>query len=556
MLLNPRTPRSGFGTGPSSSKRRPFHHPASHTLLGTIFDCAPGTIVWTLVGFWTVWILCTLTIWYNPSILDPFVHRRALASAEFALAHEHDGPNHRHGLPGMIILPHSQHHHEGGEQEHATPKEVAKANKIGEAVVAAIADKTTQTTMKQKSDSASSSSINNGKTSAAPTSSPPRVTSSILGATILAPGVVRSTPGGDLQCPNDHSSGDDVVGRRHTPFEQFSIDPDAPHGTSDDYTSDEAPLRQLEVTSVNKYRSKFEWGPTTKQKGILVYMCTSEPEDIQQLQQSLSAIQSSFISHYDYPIAIFHEDFSTELQDAVQASAETTFIYFVKIRFQLPKHLKPLEGLGIEKVRHRIPNPQHPTGFHEHEHGLRPYVKRAAKYPYGYQHMCRFFSGAGFMLPFFDAFDWYWRLDSDTVCHGHASHDIFDHLSSCGLEYSYLAPIFGDGGDVVEGLWNAAVNYTETRKIKPFWMFNHHKYNDWGEKGLFSVVPSFNTNCEVASLSFLRSKEVQEFHRYLDEKGGYFLHRWGDAPVRFLGVSMNIPEKKTEPIHGIQCVHT
>jgi hypothetical protein len=91
--------------------------------------------------------------------------------------------------------------------------------------------------------------------------------------------------------------------------------------------------------------------------------------------------------------------------------------------------------------------------------------------------------------------------------------------------------------------------------IKPHWMHGHHKFTHWGENDLFSVIPSFNTNCEVASLAFLRSKSVQDFHRYLDEKGGYFLHGWGDAPVRYLGVSMHVEEKKTEPIHGIQCIH-
>lgn len=31
--------------------------------------------------------------------------------------------------------------------------------------------------------------------------------------------------------------------------------------------------------------------------------------------------------------------------------------------------------------------------------------------------------------------------------------------------------------------------------------------------------------------------------------------RWGDAPVRFLGVAMNVDERKTEALHGIQCAH-
>ena len=155
--------------------------------------------------------------------------------------------------------------------------------------------------------------------------------------------------------------------------------PDLP---ADDYSSDDAPLRQLEVASVHPTRAAYEWGPTTAQRGVLVYMCTSEPDDVRELMASLGAIQSSFIQTYDYPIAIFHEDYDRALMERVQAAAPLAFIYFVKIRFQLPKHMRPLEAEGVRIVRHVIPNPEHATGFHEHTHGLRPYVKRADKYPY------------------------------------------------------------------------------------------------------------------------------------------------------------------------------
>ena len=133
------------------------------------------------------------------------------------------------------------------------------------------------------------------------------------------------------------------------------------------------------------------------------------------------------------------------------------------------------------------------------------------------------------------------------------------------MEYSHLSPMFGDGGDVVEGLWNAVTNFTRP-DVPPAvnggarlheWgrEDRHHIFTHWGEGDLFSVIPSFNTNCEIASLAFLRSDVVQKFHRYLDAKGGYFLHRWGDAPVRFMGVAMSMDEHYLEGIHALQCHH-
>lgn len=352
----------------------------------------------------------------------------------------------------------------------------------------------------------------------------------------------RMTPAGKDQCEHNKEPS--------TTWPQYQLQPD------DDYTTEDAPLLQLAVQSFSSRGPEFQFDPTKhKQKGVIAYMCTSDPEDIQQLKDSLRAIDSSFTSIYDYPIAIFHEDYSEALMRELQSLIPKTFLYFVKIRFRLPIWLRDVEKQGVKMVKHRIPQPEHPTGYHEHEHGLRPWNKRAGRYPYGYQHMCRFFSGAGFMLPFFDQFDWYWRLDSDTVCNGRAKFDIFDHLASCGKEYAYLAPVFGDGGDVVENLWNKAVEWHKKEGFKPKFMYGHHKYKEWGENNIFAVIPSYNTNCEVASLPMLRSKQFQSFHRYLDRDGSYFLHRWGDAPVRFLEVSMYVDESKTEPLHGIECYH-
>jgi hypothetical protein len=61
---------------------------------------------------WTIWLLCMLLMAARPSLLDPLVRRHEHAAAAAALAREHDGPNHHHGLPGMVERPHGAHHHQ------------------------------------------------------------------------------------------------------------------------------------------------------------------------------------------------------------------------------------------------------------------------------------------------------------------------------------------------------------------------------------------------------------------------------------------------------------
>ncbi len=163
-------------------------------------------------------------------------------------------------------------------------------------------------------------------------------------------------------------------------------------------------------------------------------------------------------------MAIFHEDFTPQIMTDLQ-SVTVAIIHFVKIAFKLPQFLVPRLAKGQWEVRHHIPNPQHPTGWHTHkarpalspfrlcvavclvcgadhssgvlalarwrvgalQHGLAPYHKRGGAYPFGYQHMCRFYSGSAFALPYFQSLDWYWRLDSDSSCVGRIE-DPFDFL--------------------------------------------------------------------------------------------------------------------------------
>lgn len=45
------------------------------------------------------------------------------------------------------------------------------------------------------------------------------------------------------------------------------------------------------------------------------------------------------------------------------------------------------------------------------------------------------------------------------------------------------------------------------------------------------------SNFEIADMRFWRSKAYSDFFEFLDQKGGFFYERWGDAPVHSIGRS-------------------
>ena len=48
----------------------------------------------------------------------------------------------------------------------------------------------------------------------------------------------------------------------------------------------------------------------------------------------------------------------------------------------------------------------------------------------------------------------------------------------------------------------------------------------------------FWSNFEIVDLGFFRSEAYTRYFNYLDRTGGFFLERWGDAPVHSLGAAI------------------
>lgn len=54
------------------------------------------------------------------------------------------------------------------------------------------------------------------------------------------------------------------------------------------------------------------------------------------------------------------------------------------------------------------------------------------------------------------------------------------------------------------------------------------------------------SNFEIGSLEWLRSKEYIDYFSSLDQDGGFFYERWGDAPVHSIAAAIML---KKEEIH-------
>ena len=250
-------------------------------------------------------------------------------------------------------------------------------------------------------------------------------------------------------------------------------------------------------------------------KAVITYLIGRRSEHYLDLIDSLIALELHFLSRFPYPVIIFHEGLGPDEMERLRLIYEQVVFHRLDRSF-----LFPPDHIDQSKVPSMI-------GGHA---------------TVGYRHMCRFFSGTMFRYPLLAAYDWFWRLDSDSFILGPLSFDPFRRMAEGGQVYGYMG-LGREDEYLTTGLWSATTDYMLAHGItSPPALLRPH---------LESVAASpslplgswdrsyYYTNFEIGNLSFFRSEAYQSYFRHLDSEGGFYYYRWGDAPIRLLGVSIH-----------------
>ncbi|KFZ14642.1 hypothetical protein V501_03141 [Pseudogymnoascus sp. VKM F-4519 (FW-2642)] len=160
-----------------------------------------------------------------------------------------------------------------------------------------------------------------------------------------------------------------------------------------------------------------------------------------------------------------------------------------------------------------------------------------------YRHMCRFESGFFFQQPLMLNYEWYWRVEPSIELFCDINYDAFKFMADNGKKYSFVLSLY-EYVETIPTLWTS---------VKKF-MKNHPEHIVEGNSmGYLSEDggETYNnchmwSNFEIGNLNWLRSKAYTDYFNTLDQDGGFFYERWGDAPVHSIAASLML---KKEEIH-------
>ncbi|TEB26407.1 alpha-1,2-mannosyltransferase [Coprinellus micaceus] len=259
--------------------------------------------------------------------------------------------------------------------------------------------------------------------------------------------------------------------------------------------------------------------PTSPQLANATFIILCRNSDLASTIRSVREIEDRFNHRYGYPYVFLNEvPFTTQFQErlgnVVNKKSKVEFGVIPHEHWYQPDHIDEDKAkAGREKMQ-----------------------KDNVIYggSVSYRNMCRFNSGFFFRHPLVQKYRWYWRIEPDVHFHCDINHDPFRYMEDHGKTYGFTITMY-EYEATIQTLWST---------VKSF-MSKHPEYiapdNALGfmekEDGKYNLC-HFWSNFEIADMDFWRGEAYTKFFEYLDEQGGFYYERWGDAPVHSIGAAI------------------
>lgn len=252
----------------------------------------------------------------------------------------------------------------------------------------------------------------------------------------------------------------------------------------------------------------------------VVYLCCGDEAEVRDLELSLWLLSKHFVSHFPhYPVFVLHDYLTPAhilhirslVHDVLPTTAVLRFIW-----------LEPEDWKGA------VPADVNPEN-------------KIFGYGMGYRHMCRFFSSS-MDVPVLEPYQYVMRVDTDSFLLGAVENDPIATMNQRGLTYGWISA-FRDEAYYVTGLWDTTKRWIQENGVAARslndWMATQLQIQNLTGVGTYDDVRfCFATNFFITDMRWVRGPLYQSFFRALEEAGGFYRYRWGDACVHFLAVAV------------------
>lgn len=302
------------------------------------------------------------------------------------------------------------------------------------------------------------------------------------------------------------------------------------------------PVQSYEEFREQKLQSP---GTNTSERVNATFVTLARNSDVWEIAKSIRTVEDRFNRNYNYDWVFLNDkDFDDDFKKLTTALVSGT-TYYGRIPHE---HWSYPDWIDQDKARQ-----------------AREEMDRK-KIIYGgsesYRHMCRYESGFFFRHPLMQNYEFYWRVEPSIELFCDIGTDPFRFMKENDKKYSFVISLY-EYYETIPTLWDC---------VKKF-MKNHPEHipkgnamdfisEDGGDtynkchfvrtvrRPRLFIVRQTNldqwSNFEIASLDWLRSDQYMDYFSSLDQDGGFYYERWGDAPVHSIAAAIML---RKEQIH-------
>jgi hypothetical protein len=268
-------------------------------------------------------------------------------------------------------------------------------------------------------------------------------------------------------------------------------------------------------------------------KDCVLYLAGNSEENIKDFHKSLRLLYQNYLKNFSCDVVVFHEKaFIQHLPILIKAFPNISFKFF-EITFELPKY----NAYILEKIPEYFPHPTHGNG---------PIAWGHPGFSMGYRHMCNFFAGDIYNQPALADYDYYMRLDTDSYILREISYNVFDMMRNRNAIYGFIgAAIQTDNSKVIDGLWDCCKQFSDMSKYV------------CNKSIILNISPGkmYYNNFEIGKISWFKKEAYTTFYKHIRDSGGIYTKRWGDAPIRYLGINLLLDDSMLVNVTDIAYQH-
>ncbi|QHS71759.1 putative mannosyltransferase [Saccharomyces paradoxus] len=281
-----------------------------------------------------------------------------------------------------------------------------------------------------------------------------------------------------------------------------------------------------------------------KAKGTILSLVRNV--DLDGIISSIQQLEEEYNKNFGYPYTFLNdEEFTDEFKDKIKSILPNDrLIEFGTIDpndWNMPDNIdrerydREMDKLGEEKIQYAEVQ--------------------------SYHNMCRFYSKEFYHHPLLSKYRYVWRLEPKVNFYCKIKYDVFQFMSMNDKIYGFVLNLY-DSPQTIRTLWTSTMDFVEEHPNYlnangAFgWLKDNSQNPDNYDYTQGYSTCHFWTNFEIVDLEFLRSEPYEQYMQYLEEKGGFYYERWGDAPVRSLALALFADKSRIHWFRDIGYYHT